>query len=507
MQAIVVQILLCQMFLFIPGFVSGFSYEGFCINKTTSFTNTSKTVYGTVNKWSWDFGDLSSIFDVSTMPDPDYSYSSEGTKKVRLIVANSKGCIDTVYHDIGIFLKPPVQLAFADTLICTPDKVQLQANGGGIFSWSPPVDITGANTATPIVSPSVTTTYYVDMNQDGCTNTDSVTVNVVDHVSLETMNDTTICAGDAVQLKIISNGLKYAWLPASQVDDANAQQPVAVTNSNTAYSVTATIGSCFAGKQIKLFAVPYPVAFAGADTIICFQTTALLHATTNGSTFSWSPQNSLQFANTLNPVAFSGSTTQYILSAYDTLGCPKPGIDSVLVTVLPKVKAFAGNDTAVVVDQPLQLNASGGDTYTWFPSTGLSSINIPDPVAVYTLPQQALTYKLTVGNAAGCTDSDFVTVKVYKVLPTVFVPTGFTPNNDGRNDILKPIAVGMQSIQLFAVYNRWGQMVFSTTQNGKGWDGAIGGVLQSSGTYVWMIKAIDYAGKPYFQKGTVALIR
>ena len=110
-------------------------------------------------------------------------------------------------------------------------------------------------------------------------------------------------------------------------------------------------------------------------------------------------------------------------------------------------------------------------------------------------------------DATGCTDSSFITIKVYKTLPSVFVPTGFTPNKDGRNDILKPILAGMQRIEMINIYNRLGQLVFSTNETGKGWDGTIGSVPQGAGTFVWMVKAIDYNGLPYFKKGTVTLIR
>ena len=429
-----------QVFVY-PGFVPGFAYQGFCVNKATSFFDTTTSVYGTVNKWDWDFGDGNSIFDFSESQNPTYVYISEGPKKVRMTVANSKGCIDTVYHDLSVFQKPPVQLTFRDTLICLPDNVQLQANGGGIFNWSPAVNITGANTSTPVVSPTVSTTYYVDMDQDGCVNRDSVTVNVADHVSLQAMNDTTICQGDRIQLRIVSNGLKYTWSPALQMDDSNAQNPNTVTTNNTVYSVTAAIGSCSANEEIKVAVVPYPFVYAGADTVICFETTAQLNGLTDGSSFIWSPQVSLQFSNTLNPLAVAGSTTSYTLTGYDIKGCPKPGIDTVLVTVLPAVKAFAGNDTSVVINQPLQFNASGGKTYSWSPSTGLSATDISNPTGIYNTPDEGIRYLLKAGNAAGCTDTDFITIKVYKVLPSVFVPTAFTPNKDGRNDILKPSAV------------------------------------------------------------------
>ena len=98
-------------------------------------------------------------------------------------------------------------------------------------------------------------------------------------------------------------------------------------------------------------------------------------------------------------------------------------------------------------------------------------------------------------------------VKIFKTNPQVFVPTAFTPDGDGRNDLFRPIAVGISRIEYFRVFNRWGQLVFSTTVNGKGWDGRIGGKEQGSGTFVWLVKGVDYTGKTFFAKGTVTLIR
>jgi gliding motility-associated-like protein len=110
-------------------------------------------------------------------------------------------------------------------------------------------------------------------------------------------------------------------------------------------------------------------------------------------------------------------------------------------------------------------------------------------------------------NEANCVDSAYIKVKVFQTLPSVFVPNAFTPNRDGRNDMLRPIAVGIAHIDYFQIYNRWGQMVFSTSVNQHGWDGTIGGKLQPSGTYVWIVKAVDYLGTPYMQRGTLVLLR
>jgi gliding motility-associated-like protein len=138
----------------------------------------------------------------------------------------------------------------------------------------------------------------------------------------------------------------------------------------------------------------------------------------------------------------------------------------------------------------------------------LSATDIANPIAVYDDESLGgIRYKVLVNNEAGCVDSAFVTVKVFKTLPSVFVPTAFTPNGDGRNDVLRPIAVGIQRIDFFSIYNRLGQLVFSTAADGKGWDGTLGGTPQNSDVFVWMVKAVDYTGAPYFQKGTVTLIR
>jgi gliding motility-associated-like protein len=174
---------------------------------------------------------------------------------------------------------------------------------------------------------------------------------------------------------------------------------------------------------------------------------------------------------------------------------------------LPDINAFAGRDTAVITGQLLQLQASGGVKYEWLPATSLSNTHIANPVAIYNTPSTGISYKVLVYNEAACVDSAYIRVKVFQTLPSVFVPNGFTPNRDGRNDLLRPVAVGMSRIDYFQIYNRWGQLVFSTSTNEHGWDGTIAGKLQPSGTYVWVVKAVDYLGSPYTQRGTLVLVR
>ena len=491
-----------------PGFFPNFTAAGGCFTNPFQFTDQTATAYGVVDSWRWNFGDLSTLADTSRNQNPQWTYPTAGTKTAQLIVTNSKGCKDTASVDVQVFDKPPITLAFKDTLICVPDAVMLNAAGTGIFTWTPITNINNPNIATPTVNPITNTWYVVNLNDNGCLNKDSVHVRVITGVSLTAIADTTICLTDKVKLDANTDGLSFQWTPTGTLDNPNIKNPIATpTAVSTTYQITARVGTCFATDNVVITTVPYPVANAGPDQTICYNTSAQLNGSHDGISFTWTPILYLDDPAVLNPASTPPRTTSYILTALDNKGCPKPGRDTVVITVQPKVRASAGRDTTVVIGQPLLLQGSGGVSYVWSPSTGLSSTTIANPIGIYGPNTDSVKYKLVVTDAAGCPDSAFVTVYVFKTNPYVFVPTAFTPNNDGKNDVIRPIAVGVERINFFSIYNRWGELVFTTTANKQGWDGRIGGVLQSSNVYVWMVSAIDYTGKTIFLKGTVTLIR
>jgi len=97
--------------------------------------------------------------------------------------------------------------------------------------------------------------------------------------------------------------------------------------------------------------------------------------------------------------------------------------------------------------------------------------------------------------------------RVYFAPINIYVPRVFTPNGDGVNDVLKPILVGIQTFQYFTVYNRWGNIIFQTTDPNQGWDGTFKGVPQPVETYLWIAAGIDTNGKTIVQKGMTSLVR
>lgn len=491
-----------------PGFVTDFSIDGSCIFNPYNFKDLTTTKYGFVDSWKWFFGE-SGLQDDS-VKNSVYSYADTGTKTITLISTNSKGCIDTATKTLEVDTGPALSLAFRDTLICSIDTLQLNASSttsGAAFSWLPAYNIIGDNAGRPFVYPKKTTVYNVSLSFKGCVTNDSVTVNVIDKVLLALPADTGICKTDSIKLIPATNALYFAWSPPQYLSSNTAKSPVATPLFNTTYSLTASVGNCNATDAMRVSVVPYPEANAGNDASICFGKTTQLRAAIQGSSFNWSPPGSLVNPQTLNPIAGPQSTTVYILSVTDTIGCPKPTTDSVVVNVIPKVIAFAGNDTAVVRQQPLQLNATGGINYEWSPAGSLSNPFIANPLATFTDGPDTISYNVKVSTPEGCFNNDSITIYIFKTQPEVFIPTAFTPNSDGRNDVFRVNVAGMKQFNYMRIYNRWGQLLFNTGTPNKGWDGTYRGNKQASGTYVYVVEATDYNNKPYFRKGTFVLIR
>jgi gliding motility-associated-like protein len=492
-----------------PGFFPGFTSMGTCVNAVIQFTDTTKSKYGLVDLWKWNFGAPSTTNDSSEIQNPTYTYSAVGTYLVNLTVGNTNGCIQTVTDTLNIISKPIFKVT-NDTLICSIDTLQLSATGGtGTIFWTPNYNISNQNSFNPLVSPKVSTTYLATLTEaPGCFATLPVLVNVVNNVSLNAGNDSTICQTDSVRLNTLSDGLHYLWTPALPLNSDTAKNPLAAPLSTTTFQVIASIGKCSATGRVTLDVVPYPKANAGPGATICFPATYQLHAS-GGTSYLWSPTIFLNNPSIAAPITSPSQSIRYTVAVTDILGCPKPSFDTVLIQV-EKLSAHAGpRDTNIVVNQPLQLLAttSGSpsvESFVWTPPAGLNNPNISNPVATLLENQQ---YVLTVQSAAGCIATDTINVTVFKINPGLYVPNAFTPNGDGINDVFRPIPIGMKSINYFRVYNRNGQLVFSTSVQNQGWDGKFQGKLQDADVYVWTVEGTDYEGKTIFQKGSVMLVR
>jgi gliding motility-associated-like protein len=487
-----------------------FTFSGLCTTASTRFQNTSTTSSGNdaINYYRWDFGEPAITSDTSLARNPTYQYTTPGEYNVSLLIRTQQGCERTFSDSITIYDRPPLTTT-SDTPLCRNNSLELRAESivPGNYTWSPAgYHITGANTATPTVSPPVDTAYTVTFTDaTGCVNSKRIAIDVKDTLLVMAPVDSTVCTGDTIHLKAFADGFYgFTWEDLSNNSIIGNTQEVAVTPPPPAatYVVQVTLGTCFTRDTVNLAVVDPPDAYAGEDTTICYGDQVQLQAS-GGSSYSWTPSDVLTSPTRATTLARPLTSTDFIVTVTDVLGCPKPVKDTISIAVVPPVPAFAGNDTILIRDQPFQLHATGGVRYEWTPVEGLNNPNIDTP---WTFVNRDITYTVTAYTTEGCFGKDDIHLR-FIVGPDIYIPTGFSPNGDGLNDIFRPLPVGIVQMDFFRVFDRWGKMMYANTEYLKGWDGTFNGHPAAIGTYVWVVQGKDIHGNTFLRKGTVTLVR
>jgi gliding motility-associated-like protein len=345
-------------------------------------------------------------------------------------------------------------------------------------------------------------------DNNGCTNSQNASISLDNIITLDASKDTTICEGTSYLIPASSNAAIIAWTPSASLDNSTIQTPTASPVVTTLYKVIATTGICSKMDSIKISVNPAPVANAGEDISVCFGKTYQLNGS-GGTGYQWFPSTFFTTnSNIAAPSVKAKKDITYFLNVTNAFGCNSITPDAVDVKVIPVVKIFAGNDTIAAINQPVQLKVietsiAGVAQYTWTPGSFLNNAASANPIAILPYDQY---YIVTGTTPEGCEGFDDILIKVYKG-PEIYVPSGFTPNNDGLNDLLKVIPVGIKEFRYFRVYNRWGQMIFSTRDPSTGWDGKINGIEQPTSSFVWMAEAVDYKGNLLSRKGVTTIVR
>ena len=373
------------------------------------------------------------------------------------------------------------------------------------------------------VNPGTYTIYVKDANNCTFVQSAPVIVGMNNNLTYAPIADTDLCEGTSVTLGPITNANQFAWTGPAINNPTGAQTAVSPT-ANASYTLIATLGRCTAYDTINVTVKPAPIPDAGANTEICYGQSHQLSGS-GGVQYEWSPATYLtgNITGTDPLINRPESTITYSLHVYDANNCKSVVPSTVTLTVTPPIVVTTNPpDTIVYIGDQLQLAAfSPGYYYSWQPvGTGfdqniLSDPNIYNPVLTVYNDQ---TYKIIATTDAGCAGETLFTVKAYKG-PEIYVPNAFTPNKDGKNDYLRPFPVGIKTLTMFRVFNRWGEMVYSWTgaANGPvvfnmmssdiGWDGNIRGKAVGTGTYVWIAEGITKEDKKITRKGTSTLIR
>lgn len=462
------------------------------------------------------------------------------------------GCADLT-DTITVNTTPPTVAGQvrSDNVVCAgvnSTVLTLGGQTGEVTNWLSSTDgiswKTIANTGTSYTARNLaaTTQYKALVQNGGSCSADSSAAAII-RVNAQSKGGTldpanaVFCAGQFTGSNVTltgSSGSVLNWQTSSDKTSWRNFSPaktdsvlaVSAVNATTYYRTIVQNGVCTADTSsvatIAFANVPFPAAAIEPDsTVICYRDSALLHANISiGTSYTWTSGGTLtnkgdgiirSLPFTIEAIAKPVARTSYVLNITNA-GCPNILHDTFYVGVTSPIIVFAGNDTTVAAGQPLHLRATVNDPqasrFTWTPSASLNFSNIYNPVATLSAAAgESVTYQVKAANANGCYGKDDIKVTIFKTAPDIFVPNAFTPNNDGHNDVIRPVYVGISQLTFFRIYNRWGQLVFTTSEPGKGWDGTISGVLQSAGTFVFTVQGVDYTGRSIVKKGTVVLVR
>lgn len=406
-----------------------------CADFEVNFTNTSPPA----DSYVWDFGNGDTT---SVIYSPTVTYTTPGSYLVQLTVTDSI-CLLTDTAQINITVLPELSLSVSnDTILCSPMSMTFAASANGTsnqYVWSSNSNFTDTLNASPTdstitVTPTETTTYYVQIGNAACSKMDSVTVYFVGG-SLTISGNDTICINDPTTL-------------------------------------TAAIS------------VP-------------------------GITFDyiWSPASVLTPSSQDNVVTANPPISQWIYcDANGSNGCFDR--DSIFVTVgnLGATVTATANPLVVLPGETSVLSAApSGFTYSWTPTDGLSSPNSQQTNATVF---ETTNYTVSVSDGI-CTESATVQVKVMAVVcdrTFVYVPNAFSPNGDGENEMLYVRSAIATEIE-FKVFDRWGELVFETTDINTGWDGTFRGKKLDPDVYDYYLRAVCVGGNEEIIKGNITLLK
>lgn len=488
-----------------------------CYPFICDFTDTSVANIFQFRNWDLDNGSV-----IVPNPSVTTTYQIPGDYVTTLIVGTTYGCTDTISKTINV-IGPLAEFTMDKNIICKGDSIMFTIHDTtDIYTWQWDFgDGFVMNSGSPVTHqynyhpPSGSTNaslifWGADMT---CKQTRQQTINIYqviadfDRNNETTASDTAHCIGLTDNFTNVSmNADVWSW---NFGDGGTAGQ----TNSEThtfaspgIYDVSIAILNNQTGcvdtlkKKMVVHALPQAIA-TGADT--CVGKGIQIHAT-GGVKYVWTPSTGLSNDTIADPFASPVFSTTYTATVTDSNGCVNTDTAFVYIQQEPVQSDW---DTTIVIGSPVQLNAAAGPgfVYSWTPTSDLSCMNCFDPKSTTLVD---IKYTVTISDEQGCFHFPYdYTIHVLPV-SSVDVPTAFTPNGDGVNDIVYVGGWGIKKLLEFRIYNRWGELLYEGTDIDQGWDGTFKGVPQNVETYVYQVKVETYIdAEPLTKKGYVKLLR
>jgi len=424
---------------------------------------------------------------------------------------------------------PVTVTATPDQTICINGSATISATGNGgtapyTFTWDNGLVGNGPHTVMPTLNTCYTVS-VVDANGCAAALTDQICLTINPPLTLVVSNDTLVCPGSSVTFDATvtgGNGGPYAYVWTNSAGATVSTTATMTTNSATpdVFCVTVTDGCTTPSVNdcINLNLAPVPVpSFLGDNLSGCHPVPVNFLNTTNPADVSsvlWTFGNGGTSTQNLN-----ASNTYTVPGCYDvTLEITSPNgcvssttlNDYICVFDYPEANFVAApQPTDLFNPEVIFLNTSTNYTSSIWDFAGMGSSTDTHPN--FTFPNDSAgNYMVTliVTNSDGCTDTTEQVIIINGIY-TLYVPNAFTPDGDGINDVFTPRSEGMSAENYeFYIFNRWGELIFQSTQLGQGWDGTENGIKSKVDVYVWKIKSRSmFDDSRHENIGSVTLIR
>jgi gliding motility-associated-like protein len=430
----------------------------------------------------------------------------------------------SLMDSVFVAFDTPINASFtsSDQIGCAPLSIILNNSSTltSSFLWDFGNGMLDSTNFEPAVTYSQPGTYTITLviSDTFCLGSDQMSIQITVGPALQVTapGDILLCSSveTIIEPLIVGNPLSIVWSSTAAFQDTlnlNNQQNLTLVDPQTGwYYVQVASSYCTAIDSLQLIISADSLTISGPN-LVCSQAPfeLLLVGAANAQSIQWSPTNLILGSSTLPTAIAAISTTQYFyVEVLTSQNCFLQDSIFVNVSALNPLAVEASADPSIVLpNTSSQLSGLpvGAFVYSWTPSTGLSNPNIANPQA---LLDQTTLYTLTVSDGL-CIGSDTVLIKVFDSIcgsPFVFIPNAFSPNKDGQNDQLFVRGPFIESF-VFRVYDRWGELVWETTNLSEGWDGTFRGKLLDPDVFDYYLQVTCVGGLENIIKGNVTLIR
>ncbi len=406
----------------------------------------------------------------------------------------------------GIAICPgaPALLTFTATAGTGPFTLTLTGPGG---SFTVPGVVSGVPFALPSGAAAGTYTLTSITDASGAVNASpgaSAIITLLANPAAAAGPDRTVCGPTPVTLFGSGFGTP-SWSPTTGLSSTTVFTPTATVSTTTTYVLTVTSPDGCVGRDTVTVKVPSLAnLMVSADTASACEGDSVVIGASGGTRYRWYPSAGLSSDTGAVVIAAPAQSTTYrVIIREDSCGL----IDTLQVRVeirpQPRVRATASNPLNCSYDYA-QLQASGAAGYAWTPVSSLNNAGSDHPIA---MPAEPTVYTVEGTDVYGCTGKATIFVDVALGGTRPDFPSAFSPNGDGRNDCFGMMFSGPVKDYEFRIFNRWGQMVYSTIQTDGCWDGTFEGVPQDLGVYMYYFRGKMGICGPLEGKGDVTLIR